>query len=131
MASVNFSPGTDANAARLKTAGDLRARNLRRAGAADRAEDHELEDFAGGLVRHAIYAIYLAMQRDDVRAPLPWFVQNLTEYWQRQTALVAVLDFIGSITTTARSQEAEWAARTRRRRPQPPTLIPTHGNLAA
>jgi putative DNA methylase len=102
---------TDANAARLKTAADLRARNLRRAGAADRAEDRELEDFAGGLVRHALYAIYLAMQQDDVRAPLPWFVQNLTEYWQRQTALVAVLDFIGSITTTARSQEAEWAAR--------------------
>lgn len=102
---------TDANAARLKTAEDLRARNLRRAGAADRAEDRELDDFAGGLVRHALYAIYLAMQQDDVRAPLPWFVQNLAEYWQRQPALVSILDYIGSITTAARAQEAEWATR--------------------
>jgi len=101
----------DANAARLKTAAEFLARNLKRVGAADRAEDQGLDDFAGGIVRHALYGIHLAMQQDDVRAPLPWFVQNLGEYWQRQTSLVAVIDFIASITTTARAREAEWAAR--------------------
>jgi hypothetical protein len=102
---------TDANAARLKTAGELRARNLRRAGAADRAEDQGLEDFAGGLVRHALYGVHLALQQDDVRAPLPWFAQNLADYWGRQSALVAVLEYIASITTAARAREAEAADR--------------------
>jgi hypothetical protein len=102
---------TNANAARLKTCAEFRARNLRRAGAADRADDRGLEDFSGGMVRHALYAVYLAMQQDDVRAPLPWFVQNLTEYWERQATLVAILEFLGSITTPLRAQEAEWATR--------------------
>jgi adenine-specific DNA methylase len=101
----------DANAARLKTAGELRARNLRRAGAADRAEDQGLEDFAGGLVRHALYGVHLALQQDDVRAPLPWFAANLADYWGRQSALVAVLEYIASITTAARAREAEAADR--------------------
>jgi hypothetical protein len=51
------------------------------------------------------------MQEDDVRPSLSWFVQNLTEYWQRQTPLVAVLDYIAGIRTATRAQEAEWAAK--------------------
>ena len=41
-----------ANKVRLKTAKEFGRRDLKRAGSQDRAEDRELERFAGGLVRH-------------------------------------------------------------------------------
>jgi hypothetical protein len=98
-----------ANEARLKTAAELRARNLKRAGTPDRAEDRGLEEFAGGLVRHALYGVHLAMQQDDVRAPLPWFRDNVPEYWQRQRLVIALLDYLAEQKTPKRLTEAEWA----------------------
>lgn len=100
-----------ANEARLKTAAELKARNLRRAGTTDRAEDRGMEEFAGGLVRHALYGVYLAIQQDDVRAPLPWFKDNVPDYWQRQRLVIALLDYLAEQRTPKRLAEAEWAAK--------------------
>lgn len=100
-----------ANEARLKTAAELRARNLKRAGTTDRAEDRGMEEFAGGLVRHALYGVHLAMQQDDVRAPLPWFKDNVPDYWQRQRLVIALLDYLAEQKTPKRLTEAEWAVK--------------------
>ena len=100
-----------ANEARLKTAAELRARNLKRAGTTDRAEDRGMEEFAGSLVRHALYGVFLAMQQEDVRAPLPWFKDNVPEYWQRQRLVIALLDYLAEQKTPRRITEAEWAGR--------------------
>ena len=50
---------TEPNKVRLRTAYEFGLRDIKRAGSADQAEDRALEGFAGGLVRHVVYAIHI------------------------------------------------------------------------
>ena len=61
---------TAANKVRLKTAKEFGRRDLKRAGSQDRAEDRELEGFAGGLVRHVLYGIHTARESRSAQTPL-------------------------------------------------------------
>ena len=76
-------------------------------GGQDRAEDRELEGFAGGLVRHVLYGIQKARDADQLNAARNWFVTNLPDYWTRQRRVIELLDYIGSVRTPARAAEAE------------------------
>jgi hypothetical protein len=98
-----------ANRARLKTARELGSRDLMRAGARDRAETAQLEGFASSLVRHTLYGIHIARQEENLQVALDWFARNLPRYWQRQGDVVALLDYLATITTHARAEEAETA----------------------
>jgi adenine-specific DNA methylase len=99
-----------ANKVRLKTAGEFGRRDLKRAGSQDRAEDRELERFAGGLVRHVLYGIHAARESGELRAALDWFAaKNLPDYWSRQQRVIELLDYIGAVRTPARTDEAETA----------------------
>lgn len=94
------------NKARLKTAKEFRARDIRRRDSSDTAEDISLETFAAGVVRHALYGIYLAMDSGDLRVPMEWFGRSMPEYWERRKLLVSVLDYIARAKTAAREPEA-------------------------
>jgi putative DNA methylase len=100
---------TAANNVRLKTAKEFGRRDLKRAGSQDRAEDRELEGFAGGLVRHVLYGIHTAYEADQLNAARNWLVTNLPDYWTRQRRVIDLLDYIGSVRTPARAAEAETA----------------------
>jgi putative DNA methylase len=98
-----------ANNVRLKTAKEFGRRDLKRAGSEDRAEDRELERFAGGLVRHVLYGIYTARETEQLKTALDWFVASLPDYWSRQHRVIELLDYIGAVRTAARAAEAEIA----------------------
>jgi hypothetical protein len=99
-----------ANKVRLKTAREFGRRDLKRAGSQDRAEDRELERFAGGLVRHVLYGIHTARETGELKAALDWFAaKNLPDYWSRQQRVIELLDYIGAVRTPARTDEAETA----------------------
>jgi putative DNA methylase len=100
---------SDANRVRLKTAHDFGRRDLKRAGSADQAEDRALEGFAGGLVRHVLYAIHTAREMQELRPALDWFAANLPEYWTRQRRVIELLDYFATIRTAARADEATTA----------------------
>jgi hypothetical protein len=103
------SPG--ANKARLKTARELGSRDLKRAGAKDKAETATLEGFASSLVRHTLYAIHLAREEDSKFKPaLDWLARNLAGYWEsRQKDVVSLLGYLATMATPARAAEAEMA----------------------
>ena len=95
-----------ANQVRLKTAAEFGSRDLRRPGSADRAEDRALEGFAGGIVRHVLYGLWQAMETNDLRAALNWFERQLPNYWQEQQRVVGLLEYLGTIGTATREDEA-------------------------
>ena len=101
------------NKVRLKTASELGRRDLRRAGSQDRAEDRELEGFAGGIVRHVLYGIHIAAETEQLARALDWFGTNLPDYWSRQQRVIELLDYLGAVRTPARAAEAETAQRLR------------------
>jgi hypothetical protein len=101
---------TQANRVRLKTAREFGRRDLRRGGSQDEAEDRELEGFAGGLVRHALYGIHIARSEENLRMALDWFRRNLPDYWMQQNKLVKLLGYLATIRTTARADEATTAS---------------------
>lgn len=100
---------TRANQVRLKTAAEFGRRDLKRAGAADRAEDAALDRFAAGVVRHALYGIREAVESADLRDALIWFRGNLPDYWDRQRLLIGVLNYLAAIRTNGRAAETEVA----------------------
>ncbi|MGH6896060.1 MAG: DUF1156 domain-containing protein [Geminicoccaceae bacterium] len=108
----NYRPllgSTAANKVRLKTAKEFGHRDLKRAGSQDRAEDRELERFAGGLVRHVLYGIHTARETEQLSAARDWFVANLPDYWNRQRRVIDLLDYVGAVRTPTRAAEAETA----------------------
>jgi hypothetical protein len=109
VAHVPFLGSSGANKARLKTAKELGSRDLKRAGGKDKAETAQLEGFASSLVRHTLYGIHIARQEENLKVALDWFARNLPGYWQRQGDVVALLDYLATITTNARADEAETA----------------------
>jgi hypothetical protein len=98
-----------ANRVRLKTAKELGRRDLRRAGSQDQAEDRALDTFAGGLVRHVLYGVHAAREAGQLKPALDWFRSSLPDYWSRQRRVIDLLDYIGSIRTEARRDEAATA----------------------
>jgi adenine-specific DNA methylase len=104
-----FLGSSGANKARLKTAKELGSRDLKRAGGKDKAETAQLEGFASSLVRHTLYGIHIARQEENLKVALDWFARNLPSYWQRQADVVALLDYLATIATNARADEAETA----------------------
>jgi adenine-specific DNA methylase len=109
VAHAPFLGSSGANKARLKTAKDLGSRDLKRAGGKDKAETAQLEGFASSLVRHTLYGIHIARQEEKLKVALDWFARNLPSYWQRHGDVVALLDYLATITTHARAGEAETA----------------------
>jgi adenine-specific DNA methylase len=109
-----FLGSREANKARLKTAKELGSRDLKRAGGKDKAETAVLEGFASSLVRHALYGINLAREEDgNFKVALDWFARNLPTYWQRQNDVAKLLGYLATITTPARTEEAEIAGQLR------------------
>jgi putative DNA methylase len=109
----NYRPmlgSTAANKVRLKTAKEFGRRDIKRTGSQDRAEDRELERFAGGFVRHVLYGIHKARESGNLKAALDWFGQpNPPTYWTHQRRVIELLDYIGTIRTPARADEAATA----------------------
>ncbi|MFO1036184.1 MAG: DUF1156 domain-containing protein [Geminicoccaceae bacterium] len=101
------------NKVRLKTAGELGRRNLRRAGSQDRAENRELEGFAGGLLRHVLYGIHIAAETEQLASALDWFKNSLPDYWYRQQRVIELLNYLSAVRTPVRATEAETAERLR------------------
>jgi hypothetical protein len=109
VAHAPFLGSSGANKARLKTAKEFGSRDLKRAGGKDKAETAQLEGFASSLVRHTLYGIHIARQEENLKVALDWFARNLPGYWQRQGHVVALLDYLATITTNARADEADTA----------------------
>jgi putative DNA methylase len=99
-----------ANEARLKTARELGTKDLKRAGGKDRAETAELDGFALSLVRHTLYGVHLVREEDgNFKVALDWFARNFPNYWQRQSEVAKLLDYLATIKTSARAEEADMA----------------------
>ena len=72
-----------ANQARLKTASEFANRNLGDKG------------FGNTLVRHALFAVYESMHRDDINAGRNWFRNELqNRYWEQRKTLVEILRYL-------------------------------------
>ena len=68
-----------------------------------------LEDFAGGLVRHALYGVHTARETEQLKPALDWLATNLPDYWSRQRRVIELLDYIAAVRTPARADEAATA----------------------
>ncbi len=105
-----FLGSREANKARLKTAKELGAKDLKRASEKDKAETVALDSFASSLVRHTLYGIHVAREEDsNLKVALDWFARNLPTYWQRQDDVANLLGYLATIKTSARSEEAAMA----------------------
>jgi hypothetical protein len=62
-------------------------------------------------VCHALYGIREAREASDLRCALNWFHANLPDYWHRQRTVIGVLNYLAKSRSSARSTEAETAAR--------------------
>ncbi len=73
-----------ANRTRLKTPSEFKGRHTR--GGA----------FGDTLVRHALFAIYLARREEDPRAGLNYLHTELPDYWSQRSKILALLDYFAS-----------------------------------
>ena len=74
-----------ANETRLKTASEFGRREI------------GTSPFGRSLVRHALYAVWLAAERRDAADSRNWLRAELSDYWSRKEALVAVLCHLAAI----------------------------------
>lgn len=83
-----------ANETRLKTASELRR--------------SELGDssFGTGLVRHALYATWRAVETEDVAESLTWLRTELPDYWNRRDALTTLLRYLSVLDSDHWRQDA-------------------------
>ena len=74
-----------ANETRLKTASEFQRREL-----AD-------SSFGRSLVRHALYAVWRAVESGKVSGSMIWLRTELDDYWQQREALASVLRYLAAI----------------------------------
>jgi adenine-specific DNA methylase len=77
--------GDQANETRLKSAIEFGRRGLGGDG------------FNGSLLRHCLYATYLATQDEGVRAGLNWLKTELPDYWAQRERIIALLDYLAGL----------------------------------
>ncbi len=98
-------PAVQANNARLKTAKEWKGSHI-----LDRGDSvSNTDDFGSSVVRHALYGIYLAMEKQDLRAAITWFEKFMPEYWDRRKRLLGILEFLATASAPWRQEEARWA----------------------
>ena len=92
--------GSDAaNQTRLKTASELKGRDL------------SGEGFAGSLLRQVLFAVYKTAEEDDPQPGLDYLKQELPGYWDQRRTVIALLDYLsnkpsGSMTHWKKDTEA-------------------------
>ena len=74
-----------ANETRLKTATEFQRRELGES------------PFGQSLVRHALYAVWRAVENTEVADSLTWLRTELADYWPRRESLVTVLRYFAGI----------------------------------
>jgi hypothetical protein len=80
----NLLASDTANQTRLKTPSEFGGRDLRGDG------------FAGTLVRHVLFAVHVSARDGDPRAGRTYLKQELTDYWDRRTTILALLRFLST-----------------------------------
>ena len=86
-----------ANETRLKTASEFGRREL--GGAA----------FGSSLVRHALYAVWRAVESGEVADSLTWLHTELPDYWSQREALTSVLRYLAAIEIGHWREDASFA----------------------
>ena len=78
-----------ANKTRFKTASEFGTKQL--------GED----GFEGSHVRHALFAVHEARDRDDAQAGRLWLRNELPDYWGNRKKLIEILRYLGSMESVA------------------------------
>ena len=86
-----------ANQTRLKTATEFKRR------------DWGTEGFGSTLLRHALFAVYQAADRDDTKVGLTYLKTEVTNYWTHRETLMGQLAFLGRLPIPHWSADAEAA----------------------
>ena len=74
-----------ANETRLKTASEFQRRELGDS------------SFGRSLVRHALYAVWRAVETDDASDSRTWLRTEFEDYWQQREALTSVLRYLAAV----------------------------------
>ncbi len=91
---AEFFAAAGANRTRLMTASELKRREL-----GDTA-------FGAGLVRHALYATWRAVEAGEMRDSLTWLRTEVGDYWTQREPLVAILRYLGALEAEPPSADA-------------------------
>jgi putative DNA methylase len=86
-----------ANQTRLRTATELKRR------------DWGTEGFGSSLLRHVLFAVYQAAERDDTKVGLTYLKNEIRDYWAQRENLVEMLGFIGKLPIQHWTKDAEAA----------------------
>ena len=68
-------------------------------------------DQDGSLVRHALYAVWRAVETGDVRESIVWLRTELSEYWSRREDLTVLLRYLAAIDVDHWREDAAAALR--------------------
>jgi len=82
--------GTQANETRLKSAAEFGRRGLGGGSPGSRG-------FNDSLLRHCLFAAYLATQDEGVQAGLNWLKTELPDYWTQRQRIIALLDYLAGL----------------------------------
>ncbi len=86
-----------ANQTRLKTATEFKRR------------DWGTQGFGSTLLRHALFAVYQAAERDDTKVGLTYLKTEVADYWTHRETLMGQLAFLGRLPIPHWSADAEAA----------------------
>ena len=86
-----------ANRTRLKTATEFKRR------------DWGSEGFGSTLLRHALFAIYQAAEREDTKVGLTYLKTEVADYWTHRDTLTGMLAFLGRLPIPHWATDAEAA----------------------
>ena len=86
-----------ANQTRLKTATEFKRR------------DWGTEGFGSTLLRHALFAVYQAAERDDTKVGLTYLKTEVADYWTHRETLMGMLAFLGRLPIPHWSADAQAA----------------------
>jgi len=65
--------------------------------------------FGSSLLRHALFAVYQAADREDNKAGLTYLKTEVTDYWTHRESLVALTGYLGRLSIPNWSRNAEGA----------------------